>query len=133
MEEHPSFTFVCSQAQQFEWVKLNYPVLYERILLKAKSGQFIPVGGTWIEMDGNIPSGESFVRQFLLGQKFFKEEFGHYCNEFWLPDTFGYSAQLPQIMAGSGINYFLSQKLSWNLTNKFPHHTFLWEGIDGTW
>jgi alpha-mannosidase len=132
MEEHPSFTFVCSQAQQFEWVKLNYPVLYERILLKAKSGQFIPVGGTWIEMDGNIPSGESFVRQFLLGQKFFKEEFGHYCNEFWLPDTFGYSAQLPQIMAGSGINYFLSQKLSWNLTNKFPHHTFLWEGIDGT-
>ncbi|CAI7994927.1 Alpha-mannosidase 2C1 [Geodia barretti] len=68
----------------------------------------------------------------LLGQKFFKEEFGHYCSEFWLPDTFGYSAQLPQIMVGSGINYFLSQKLSWSLTNKFPHHTFLWEGIDGT-
>lgn len=122
MDQHPAFTFVCSQAQQLEWVKSNYPGLYERILAKAKTGQFIPAGGTWIEMDGNIPSGESFVRQFLLGQMFFKEQFGHYCKEFWLPDTFGYSAQLPQIMAGSGIHCFLSQKLSWNLTNKFPIH-----------
>eukprot|EP00731_Ephydatia_muelleri_P024288 Em0016g559a len=132
MEKYPEYKFACSQAQQFEWVKLKYPSIYEEIKAKVATGQFIPVGGTWVEMDGNIPSGESFVRQFLVGQRFFKEEFGAYCKEFWLPDTFGYSAQLPQIMNGAGIKYFLTQKLSWNLTNTFPHNTFFWEGIDGT-
>ncbi|XP_063403459.1 alpha-mannosidase 2C1-like [Mytilus trossulus] len=132
MEKYPNFTFTCSQAQQYYWVKEHYPKLYQKIKQLVKSGQFIPVGGTWVEMDGNLPSGESFIRQFLYGQKFFKEEFDLQCKEFWLPDTFGYSAQLPQIMKTCGINRFLTQKLSWSLFNKFPHHTFMWEGIDGS-
>nr|XP_023509035.1 alpha-mannosidase 2C1 isoform X4 [Equus caballus] len=82
--------------------------------------------------DGNLPSGEAMVRQFLQGQNFFLQEFGKMCSEFWLPDTFGYSAQLPQIMRSCGIRHFLTQKLSWNLVNSFPHHTFFWEGLDGS-
>jgi len=132
MEEYPDYVFACSQAQQFEWVKECYPSLYEQIKHYVSIGRYIPVGGTWVEMDGNIPSGEGFIRQFLLGQKFFEKEFGIRCKEFWLPDTFGYSAQLPQIMNGCGIKRFVTQKLSWNLVNKFPHHTFWWKGIDGS-
>ncbi|KAG1675632.1 Alpha-mannosidase 2C1 [Nymphon striatum] len=132
MKQYPQFTFACSQAQQFEWIKEKYPPLFQEIKAFVKSGQFIPVGSTWIEMDGNIPSGESFIRQFLYGQKFFQEEFGIKCKELWLPDTFGYSGQLPQIMNVCGINRFLTQKISWNLVNKFPHHNFVWQGIDGS-
>ncbi|XP_027714108.1 alpha-mannosidase 2C1 isoform X1 [Vombatus ursinus] len=132
MEKNPQFTFACSQAQQYEWVKRYYPSLYAQVKEYIRAGQFIPVGGTWVEMDGNLPSGESMVRQFLQGQNFFLQEFGKVCSEFWLPDTFGYSAQLPQIMRGCGIQRFLTQKLSWNLVNSFPHHTFFWKGIDGS-
>ncbi|MGH0161871.1 UNVERIFIED_CONTAM: hypothetical protein FKN15_041704 [Acipenser sinensis] len=132
MEKNADFIFTCSQAQQLEWVKQWYPGLYSQIQHFASRGQFVPVGGTWVEMDGNLPSGESMVRQFLEGQRFFLKEFGRYCTEFWLPDTFGYSAQLPQIMQGCGIRRFLTQKLSWNLINKFPHSTFFWEGLDGS-
>ncbi|OQV19664.1 Alpha-mannosidase 2C1 [Hypsibius exemplaris] len=132
MEEYPDFRFVCSSAQQFQWVKDYYPLAYDQIKKFVKNGQFIPVGGTWVEMDGNLPSGEAFIRQFLYGQKFFEEEFGKRCDIFWLPDTFGYSAQLPQIMRLAGIKFFLTQKLSWSLTNQFPHHNFLWRGIDGS-
>ncbi|XP_035883525.1 alpha-mannosidase 2C1 isoform X2 [Phyllostomus discolor] len=132
MERNPEFIFVCSQAQQLEWVRNHYPGLYARLQEFACHGQFVPVGGTWVEMDGNIPSGEAMVRQFLQGQNFFLQEFGKMCTEFWLPDTFGYSAQLPQIMRSCGIRHFLTQKLSWNLVNNFPHHTFFWEGLDGS-
>ncbi|XP_074901723.1 alpha-mannosidase 2C1 isoform X1 [Buteo buteo] len=132
MERNPELTFACSQAQQFEWVRTWYPGLYAQIQEFVAKEQFIPVGGTWVEMDGNLPSGESMVRQFLQGQLFFQEQFGRICSEFWLPDTFGYSAQLPQLMRGCGIRRFLTQKLSWNLVNTFPHHTFFWEGIDGS-
>ncbi|KAM7103654.1 alpha-mannosidase 2C1 [Ciconia maguari] len=132
MECNPELTFTCSQAQQFEWVRSWYPGLYAQIQDFVAKGQFVPVGGTWVEMDGNLPSGESMVRQFLQGQRFFQEQFGRICSEFWLPDTFGYSAQLPQLMRGCGIRRFLTQKLSWNLVNTFPHHTFFWEGIDGS-
>ncbi|KAG8514576.1 Alpha-mannosidase 2C1 [Galemys pyrenaicus] len=132
MEQNPEFIFACSQAQQLEWVKSHYPGLYARLQEFAGRGQFVPVGGTWVEMDGNLPSGEAMVRQFLQGQRFFLQEFGKTCSEFWLPDTFGYSAQLPQIMRSCGIQYFLTQKLSWNLVNSFPHHTFFWEGLDGS-
>ncbi|XP_055984736.1 alpha-mannosidase 2C1 isoform X2 [Sorex fumeus] len=132
MERNPDFIFACSQAQQLDWVRSQYPGLYARLQDFACQGQFVPVGGTWVEMDGNLPGGEAMVRQFLQGQKFFLQEFGKMCSEFWLPDTFGYSAQLPQIMLGCGIKYFLTQKLSWNLVNAFPHHTFLWEGLDGS-
>uniref|UniRef100_A0A4W6DHT4 Alpha-mannosidase 2C1 n=1 Tax=Lates calcarifer TaxID=8187 RepID=A0A4W6DHT4_LATCA len=120
------------KAQQFQWVKSWYPGLFSQIQHYVKKGQFIPVGGTWVEMDGNLPSGESMVRQFLEGQRFFNQEFGVHCKEFWLPDTFGYSAQLPQIMQSCGISNFLTQKLSWNLVNTFPHNTFFWEGLDGS-
>ncbi|KAK2524521.1 Man2c1 [Columba guinea] len=136
MESNPELTFACSQAQQFEWVRSWYPGLYAQIRDFVAKGQFVPVGGTWVEMvrsaDGNLPSGESMVRQFLQGQRFFQQQFGRICSEFWLPDTFGYSAQLPQLMRGCGIRRFLTQKLSWNLVNTFPNHTFFWEGIDGS-
>ncbi|KAL2790869.1 alpha-mannosidase 2C1 isoform 2 [Daubentonia madagascariensis] len=132
MEQNAEFIFACSQAQQLEWVKSHYPGLHARLQEFACRGQFVPVGGTWVEMDGNLPSGEAMVRQFLQGQNFFLQEFGKMCSEFWLPDTFGYSAQLPQIMRGCGIRHFLTQKLSWNLVNSFPHHTFFWEGLDGS-
>uniref|UniRef100_A0A452TDN4 alpha-mannosidase n=1 Tax=Ursus maritimus TaxID=29073 RepID=A0A452TDN4_URSMA len=121
-----------AKAQQLEWVKSHYPGLHARLQEFACRGQFVPVGGTWVEMDGNLPSGEAMVRQFLQGQNFFRQEFGKMCSEFWLPDTFGYSAQLPQIMRSCGIRHFLTQKLSWNLVNSFPHHTFFWEGLDGS-
>jgi alpha-mannosidase len=132
MDEYPEYFFACSQAQQYAWMKEYYPALYERIAEKVRLGQFIPVGGTWVEPDCNIPSGESLVRQFLYGQRFFESEFGLRCNEFWNPDVFGYSGALPQIMKLAGIDYFLTQKLSWNQFNKPTSHTFLWEGIDGS-
>uniref|UniRef100_H2Y8R6 Glycoside hydrolase family 38 central domain-containing protein n=1 Tax=Ciona savignyi TaxID=51511 RepID=H2Y8R6_CIOSA len=132
MKRFPNFTFVCSQAQQLAWIKSDYPSLYQEIKVQVENGRFIPVGGAWVEMDGNLPSGESMMMHFFYGQKFFREEFGITCEEFWLPDTFGYSGNFPQIMKESGIRRFLTQKLSWNLVNKFPHHTFYWEGIDGS-
>ncbi|MCL4119734.1 UNVERIFIED_CONTAM: hypothetical protein GTU68_045629, partial [Idotea baltica] len=132
MEDYPEMIFACSQAQQFEWTKQYYPHLYDQIKEKSLQGKFMHVGATWVEMDGLVPSGESFVRQFLYGQKFYLEEFGSESNIFWLPDTFGYSAQIPQICKHFEIPYFLTQKLSWSLVNKFPNHTFNWEGIDGS-
>ncbi|KAJ2194116.1 Glycoside hydrolase, 38 vacuolar alpha mannosidase, partial [Coemansia sp. RSA 530] len=112
MERYPEYRFAASQAQQFEWLRTLYPSLFKRIQEKAKTGQFIPIGGTWIEMDCNIPSGESLARQFLLGQRFYKQHFGQTCDVFWLPDTFGYSSQLPQIVRLAGAKYFFTQKLS---------------------
>ncbi|EGC35112.1 hypothetical protein DICPUDRAFT_55378 [Dictyostelium purpureum] len=132
MDYYKDYKFTQSQATLYEFVKENYPDLYERMKEKVRAGQLIPTGGTWVEMDGNLPSGESFIRQFLVGQKFFREEFGKNCSVFWLPDTFGYSAQLPQVCNHMGINKFITQKLSWNNINKFPHSTFIWEGLDGS-
>jgi alpha-mannosidase len=132
MDDYPEYRFACSQAQQYTWIKERNPDLYRRIAERVERGQFIPVGGTWIEPDCNIPSGESLVRQFLLGQTFFEREFGRRCREFWNPDVFGYNGQLPQIMRGAGIEWFLTQKLSWNAFNKPDYHTFRWQGIDGS-
>lgn len=132
MDQYPEYKFVCSQAQQYAWMKAQQPALYAKIKRKVAEGRFIPAGGTWIEPDCNIPSGESLIRQFLVGQRFFKKEFGRYCREFWNPDVFGYNGQLPQIMCGAGITRFLTQKLSWNQINKPHAHTFWWEGIDGS-
>ncbi len=132
MQDYPDYKFVCSQAQQFAWMKEQQPVLYAKIKAAVQAGRFIPAGGTWVEPDCNIPSGESLVRQFLYGQRFFQQEFGITCREFWLPDTFGYPAALPQIMRGAGIEYFLTQKLSWNQFNKPVSSTFIWEGLDGS-
>lgn len=93
------------QAQQWQWCKQYYPELWTRVLARVAEGRFLPVGGTWVEMDGNIPSGESFIRQFLMGQTFFQRELGVTCKEFWLPDTFGYSAQIPALMNVSFVEY----------------------------
>lgn len=132
MDQYPEYKFACSQAQQYAWIKEKNPELWQRMCAKVKSGQFIPVGGSWIEPDCNIPSGESLCRQFLHGQRFFQKEFGVTCREFWNPDVFGYNGQLPQICRLAGLDRFLTQKLSWNRMNKPDHHTFIWEGIDGS-
>jgi alpha-mannosidase len=131
MSRFPDFKFVCSQMQQLEWVRQDYPALFSKLQEAQLRGQFIPIGATWVEMDGNMPSGESMVRQFLYGQAFLKKHFKSHSSVFWLPDTFGYSGQLPQIMQHCKVPYFLSQKLSWNNINKFPHNTFKWCALDG--
>ncbi|KAG0307665.1 hypothetical protein BGZ98_010134 [Dissophora globulifera] len=132
MEDYPEYVFVCSQAQQLEWLSKDYPKLFKEIQEAAKKGRFQVIGATWVEMDCNLPSGEAFCRQFLYGQRYYEKNFGARCKVFWLPDTFGYSAQLPQIIKQSGAEYFFTQKLSWNNINKFPNTTFTWVGLDGT-
>jgi alpha-mannosidase len=132
MDDDPDFVFACSSAQQYAWMKEYYPDLFDRIRTRVIEGRFAPVGGMWVEPDTNIPGGESLARQLVAGKGFFMREFGIEPLEVWLPDTFGYTAALPQLVAAAGSRYFLTQKLSWNETNMFPHSTFLWEGIDGT-
>ncbi len=132
MDQDPDFVFAASSAQQYAWMKQFYPELFERIRARVAEGRFVPVGGMWVESDTNLVGGEALVRQFVEGSRFFREEFGVHPREVWLPDTFGFTAALPQIARAAGADYFLSQKISWNETNRFPHHTFLWEGIDGS-
>lgn len=132
MDDDPSFVFSCSSAQQYAWVKEHEPATYERIRAHVAGGQFIPVGGMWVEADMNLPSGESLARQIVVGQRFFEAELGMRCTEVWIPDVFGYPAGLPQLFAAGGMRRFVTQKLSWNRTNRFPHHTFWWEGLDGS-
>ena len=132
MDEDPELMFACSSAQQYAWVRDHYPDLFARIAQRVRDGRFVPVGGMWVESDTNMPSGESLIRQFLLGKTFFEENFGVDPVEVWLPDSFGYSAALPQIAQHLGCRYLLTQKLSWNDTNDMPYSTFWWEGIDGT-
>ncbi|MBA2460541.1 MAG: alpha-mannosidase, partial [Actinobacteria bacterium] len=128
----PEYRFACSQAQQYAWVEEQAPELWEEIIARVDAGGWVPVGGTWIEPDCNIPSGESLLRQFLHGQRFFEQKLGRRCLEFWNPDVFGYNGQLPQIMREGGVGRFLTQKLSWNRFNRPEHHTFTWQGIDGS-
>jgi alpha-mannosidase len=132
MDLYPDYKFVASQAAQYEWILNRYPGLFERIKEWVRRGQWEVTGSMWVEADCNLASGEALVRQFLFGKRFFKEHFGVNTKDMWLPDVFGYSASLPQIMKLAGIEYFMTQKISWNQFNTFPHHTFLWRGIDGT-
>jgi len=132
MEAFPEYRFVCSAAQHLAWMEERYPELFARITERVRSGQFVPVGGMWVEADCNLASGEALVRQIVFGKRYFADRFGVDCRELWLPDAFGYTAALPQIMAAAGVDWFVSQKLSWNETNRFPYHTFWWEGVDGT-
>ena len=132
MERYPDFRFMSSQPLLYKFVKEDQPELYARIQEAIKRGQWKPEGGMWVEADCNIPSGESLVRQLLHGQEFFQKEFGSRTRILWLPDVFGYSAALPQIMKKSGIDYFMTSKLSWSEFNLSPYDTFLWKGIDGT-
>ena len=132
MERYPEFRFMSSQPLLYKFVKEDQPELYERIKEAVKRGQWKPEGGMWVEADCNISSGESLVRQFLHGQEFFEKEFGSRTKILWLPDVFGYSAALPQILKKSGIDYFMTSKLSWSEFNLSPYDTFRWKGIDGT-
>ncbi|MFE9858951.1 alpha-mannosidase [Streptomyces sp. NPDC005780] len=132
MDDHPGFRFVMSQAQQLAWLKEQRPEVFARVVEKVRTGQFLPTGSLWVEPDTNLSGGESLVRQFVHGKRFYLEEFGVETKDMWLPDTFGYNAALPQLMKLAGIEWFLTQKISWNTTNAFPHHTFWWEGIDGS-
>ncbi|HKV86756.1 MAG TPA: alpha-mannosidase [Candidatus Dormibacteraeota bacterium] len=132
MDEHPDYVFAASQPVHYAWMKESYPDLYRRIREKVAAGQWEPVGAMWVEADCNLPSGESLVRQMLHGKRFFMREFGHETKIAWLPDVFGYPGNLPQLISSAGCDFFLTQKLSWNDTNKPEHHTFWWEGIDGT-
>lgn len=132
MDADPAYRFSCSQAQHYAWIEEREPELFARIAKHAAAGQWVPVGGMWVEPDMNLPSGESLVRQIVHGQRYFESRFGRRCREVWIPDVFGYPATLPQIFAAGGMRRFVTQKLSWNRTNRFPHSTFWWEGIDGT-
>ena len=132
MDKYPDFKFGASQPQLYQWMKEHYPVLYERIKAKIKQNRWEVFGGTWVEIDTNLPGSEALVRQFLYARQFFKEEFDAEIDYLFLPDTFGYTGALPQIMKKSGINYFITIKLSWDELNTYPHHTFIWKGIDGS-
>lgn len=132
MELFPEYIFLQTQPQLYEYVKNDYPELYEKIKERAAEGRWEAGGGMWLEADCNLTSGESLVRQLLVGTRFFKQEFGADCDYLWLPDVFGYSWSLPQILKKSGINTFMTTKISWNQYNRMPHDTFNWRGIDGT-
>jgi alpha-mannosidase len=132
MDQYPDYIFGQSQPQIYEWMKNLYPGLYKRIKARVADGRWEPQGCMWVEADTNVSGGEALIRQNLYGKRFYREEFGVDVRHLWLPDVFGYSAAMPQILKKSGVDYFMTQKLSWSLVNKFPHHTFHWKGIDGS-
>lgn len=132
LKEYPDYIYGASQPQQFEWVKQDYPALYEKIKAAVKEGRFEVQGGMWVEADTNVTGGESLIRQFLYGTRFWKEEFDKEVHTLWLPDVFGFSGALPQIIRGCGCENFLTIKLSRNMVNEFPYHSFRWQGIDGS-
>ena len=132
MEQYPNYKFMSSQPQLYAFLKARYPELFAQIKARVAEGRWEPEGGMWVEADCNLTSGESLVRQFIYGKRFFKNEFGVDNRILWLPDVFGYSGALPQIMKQCGIDYFMTTKLAWNQVNKIPYDTFMWRGIDGT-
>ena len=132
MDEYPQYKFGASQPQLYQWIKEQYPALYARIKQAIVDKRWECQGAAWVEPDTNITGGESLVRQCLYGKRFFRDEFGLDIRNLWLPDCFGFSGQLPQILKKSGVDYFVSQKISWGDTNQFPHTNFMWEGIDGS-
>jgi alpha-mannosidase len=132
LDKYPDYVFGASQPQHYAFVKEHYPLLYARIKEKVAEGRWELQGGMWVEADCNLIDGESMVRQILIGKNFFMEEFGIDVKNLWIPDVFGYSAAMPQILKKSGLDYLVTQKLSWNQFNKFPYNTFKWRGIDGS-
>lgn len=133
MDKYPEFTYCHTQPYLYETLKAYYPEVFAELKQKVAEGRFEPVGAMYVEPDCNIPNAESLVRQCLYGQQFYKENFGFIVNTCWVPDVFGNSWILPQILKKSGVDYFVSNKMStWNDTNRFPHNHFLWRGIDGT-
>ncbi|MDR0442101.1 MAG: glycosyl hydrolase-related protein [Treponema sp.] len=131
-KEYPEFIFIQSQPCQLEIVKNEYPDVFTAVKDAYKNGNWEPNGGMWVEADCNIPSGESLIRQFLVGKKVNRELLNYEADTLWLPDVFGYAAALPQIMKGCRIKYFVTSKINWNDTTRFPYETFIWRGIDGT-
>lgn len=132
MEMFPEYVFLQTQPQLYEYLQQDYPVLYEQIKERVREGRWEAAGGMWLEADCNLTSGESLVRQLLYGTRFLRDEFGTECTYLWLPDVFGYSWALPQILRKSGIDTFMTTKISWNQYNRMPHDTFKWRGIDGS-
>ena len=132
MEMFPEYVFLQTQPQLYEYIKQDYPELFEQIKERVKEGRWEAAGGMWLEADCNLTSGESLVRQLLYGTRFLRDEFGQECTYLWLPDVFGYSWALPQILSKSGIDTFMTTKISWNQYNRMPHDTFQWRGIDGS-
>jgi alpha-mannosidase len=132
MERYPEYMFLQTQPQLYEYIKQDYPQIYEAIRQRVKDGRWEPGGAMWLEADCNLPSGESLVRQIVYGTQFLRDEFGVECKYLWLPDVFGYCWALPQILRKSGIEAFMTTKISWNQYNRMPHDTFLWRGMDGT-
>lgn len=132
MEEYPEYKFMSSQAQLYDYVKQDYPEVFEEIKKRVKEGRWEAEGSMWVEADTNVASGEALVRQFMVGKRFFRDEFGVDNKIMWLPDVFGYSAAIPQLIKKCGMKYFMTTKISWNEYNKFPYDTFKWRGIDGT-
>ncbi|MGT2427166.1 alpha-mannosidase [Amnibacterium kyonggiense] len=132
IDRDPEFVYAASSAQQYAWLRAAQPALFERVRAAVAAGRIKPVGGMWVESDTNMPSGESLVRQLVHGKRWFLEHLGVESDELWLPDSFGYTAALPQIARAAGVRSFVTQKPSWNETNRMPSSTFLWEGIDGS-
>lgn len=133
MDQYPEFRYTHTQAYTYETLKKYYPELFTELKEKIAGGQFEPVGAMYVEPDCNVPSAESLIRQLLYGQLFFRREFNRTLDNAWLPDVFGNSWILPQILKKSGVDYFVSNKMStWNDTNRFPHNNFIWKGIDGS-
>lgn len=132
MKQYPEFIFSQTQPAGYEWMEKLFPEVYKAITERFKEGRWEFIGGSWVEMDANLPSGESFVRQYLYGKRWFKEKFGVDVTVGWTPDSFGYMGNLPQILKKSGMTAFLTQKINWNDTIKFPHHLFWWESPDGS-
>ncbi len=132
IDRYPDYIFGASQPQHYQFMKDQYPEIYDRVKEAVRSDNWELQGGMWVEADCNLISGESMVRQLLHGKNFFKDEFDVVVDNLWLPDVFGYSAALPQILKKAGVKFFLTQKLSWSQFNEFPHQTFKWRGIDGT-
>lgn len=132
MEKYPEYTFLQTQPQLYEYIKHDYPDIYAQIKQRVKEGRWEIDGAMWVEADCNLTSGESLTRQILIGKKFAKEEFGKDMTYLWLPDVFGYSWALPQILKKSGIDMFMTTKISWNQFNRMPHDTFYWKGMDGS-
>ena len=132
LDEYPDYRFVCSQAVQYRWIEQQHPTIFDGIRRNVEGGRWEVVGGMWVEPDMNLTSGESIIRQLVHGQRYFESRFGTRCDEIWIPDVFGYPASLPQIFRAAGCERFVTQKLSWNQQNKFPHSTFRWRGLDGS-
>ena len=132
MDADPDFTYAMSSAQQYAWLEEDHPDIFARMKERIDEGRFVPVGGMWVEADGMLPAGESLIRQISFGRRYFRERLGVEPRGIWLPDSFGYTGAWPQIARRAGYEWFLTQKISWNDTTKFPHHSFMWRGIDGT-